>query len=70
MNANRQNRIYAQNITYSGHTCGTINGTLEELHIEKKGQLLNTIEQLNFSKKISKCAIHLQTHTIPYFIQP
>jgi hypothetical protein len=46
--------MYAQYIIDSGYTYGTINDALKVLHTEKKGQLLNTIEQFhiyNLSKQ-------------------
>jgi hypothetical protein len=42
---NKQNSKYAQHILNTGHTYSTINETLEILHTEKKGQLLNTLER-------------------------
>jgi hypothetical protein len=42
--ANEQNPKYAQHILDKGHKYGTVNKTLEILHIEKKGHLINTLE--------------------------
>jgi hypothetical protein len=43
--ANKQNSKYAEHILDTGHTYSTVNETLEILHTEKKGQLLNTLER-------------------------
>jgi hypothetical protein len=46
--------MHAQYITNTGHTYGTINDTSEVLYIEKKSQLLNTIQRFykyNLSKQ-------------------
>jgi hypothetical protein len=36
--------MYAQHIIDTQHTYKRINNTMEALHIEKKGQLLNTLQ--------------------------
>jgi hypothetical protein len=41
---------YAQHILETGHTYGTIEDTLNILHCEKKGPLLNTLEQFHIHR--------------------
>jgi hypothetical protein len=41
---NKQNSKYAEHTLDTGHTYSATNETLEMLHTEKKGQLLNTLE--------------------------
>jgi radical SAM protein with 4Fe4S-binding SPASM domain len=41
---NKQNSKFAQYILDTGHTHSTIDQTMKVLHIEKKGQKLNTLE--------------------------
>lgn len=42
--ANKQNSMFDQQIIDTQHTYDKINNTMEALHIEKKGQLLNTLQ--------------------------
>jgi hypothetical protein len=42
---NRHSAKFAQHIPETGHAYNTINQTMEVLHIESKGQELNTLER-------------------------
>jgi hypothetical protein len=57
---------YAQHILETGHTYGTIEDTLNILHFEKKGPLINTLKQFHIHK-LSKDNLQLNdTYTDTY----
>jgi hypothetical protein len=46
----RHHSKYAQHILDTGHECGTIDQTMEVLHVENKGYRLNTLEKFEIYK--------------------
>jgi hypothetical protein len=63
---NKTTSRYALHILETGHTYGTIEDTLNILHREKKGSLMNTLEQLHIHK-LTKDNLQLNdVHTDTY----
>jgi hypothetical protein len=65
---NKTTSKYAQHILETGHTYGTIENTLNILHCEKKGPLMNTLEQFHIHR-LAKDNLQLNdtyTDTQPY----
>jgi hypothetical protein len=63
---NTTNSKYAQHILDTGHTYGNIEDTLNILHLQKKGPLMNTIEQYQIYKlSINNLQLN-DTHTNTY----
>jgi hypothetical protein len=57
---------YAQHILDTKHAYGTIEDTLDILHIEKKGPLMNTLECFHIYK-LSREGMHLNNTYNPIF---
>lgn len=47
LKANKQSSKYAQHILGTGHSCHTVQGPMNILHLKKKGQLLNTLKRFH-----------------------
>jgi hypothetical protein len=56
--SNNSTSKYAQHILESQHTCGPITDTTEILHLDKKGQLMNTWERYHIHR-LSKDGLRL-----------
>jgi hypothetical protein len=59
---------YAQHILDTQHAYGTIEDTLDILHIEKKGPLMNTLERFHIYKLSQENMQLNDTYTTPYSI--
>jgi hypothetical protein len=57
-NNNNNNSRYSNHILNTGHTCGTINDTMDIIRKGKKGKHLNTLEKY-YIHKISKSNLHM-----------
>jgi hypothetical protein len=66
IHTNKATSRYAHHILDTGHAYGTIEDTLNILHLEKKGPLMNTLEQFHIYR-LSKDNLHLNdTYTDTY----
>jgi hypothetical protein len=66
IHTNKTTSRYAQHILDTGHAYNTIEDTLNILHFEKKGPLMNSLEQFHIYR-LSKDNLHLNDiHTDTY----
>jgi hypothetical protein len=59
-------RAFAQHILDTGHAYNTIDETMKVLHIEKKGQKLNTLEHFQIYNLTKKSVQLNDTHTLTH----
>jgi hypothetical protein len=66
IHTNKMTSRYTQHVLDTGHAYGTIEDTLSILHVEKKGPLMNTLEQFHIYR-LNKDNLHLNdTYTDTY----